>query len=154
MRNNKGVTLVALVITIIVLLILAGVSLAMLTGDSGILSNADDAKAKTIVSNAKNAIELAYMDIKTTVYALEAANSSVQAVEMDPEDMAAIAKNYVDENLILTTALTNGIRITYTDDVVENDEVVSADITYNPTPAEGEPRVKIKASWMPEEENN
>ena len=41
MRNNKGVTLVALVITIIVLLILAGVSLAMLTGDSGILTNAD-----------------------------------------------------------------------------------------------------------------
>ena len=36
MRNQKGVTLIALVITIIVLLILAGVSIAMLTGDNGI----------------------------------------------------------------------------------------------------------------------
>ena len=78
MRNSRGVTLVALVITIIVLLILAGVSLAMLTGDSGILTNADKAKANTAVSNAKNAIEMAYMDIKTEVYALETAKSSVQ----------------------------------------------------------------------------
>ena len=45
MKNNKGVTLVALVITIIVLLILAGVALAMLTGDSGILTNAENAKS-------------------------------------------------------------------------------------------------------------
>ena len=33
-RKNKGITLIALVITIIVLLILAGVSIAMLTGDN------------------------------------------------------------------------------------------------------------------------
>ena len=38
MRNQKGVTLIALVITIIVLLILAGVSISMLTGDNGILT--------------------------------------------------------------------------------------------------------------------
>ena len=36
--NNKGITLIALVITIIVLLILAGVSIAMLTGKNGILT--------------------------------------------------------------------------------------------------------------------
>ena len=33
MKNNKGITLIALVITIIVLLILAGITIAMLTGD-------------------------------------------------------------------------------------------------------------------------
>ena len=38
MTNQKGITLIALVITIIVLLILAGVSIAMLTGDNGILT--------------------------------------------------------------------------------------------------------------------
>ena len=37
-RNNTGITLIALVITIIVLLILAGVSIAMLTGNNGILT--------------------------------------------------------------------------------------------------------------------
>ena len=35
LKNKKGVTLVALVVTIIVLLILAGVSIAMLTGENG-----------------------------------------------------------------------------------------------------------------------
>ena len=44
MRNNKGITLVALVITIIVLLILAGVSIAALGGQNGILTNATSAK--------------------------------------------------------------------------------------------------------------
>ena len=40
MKNNqRGITLVALVITIIVLLILAGVTIAALSGDNGILTN-------------------------------------------------------------------------------------------------------------------
>ena len=38
-KENKGITLIALVITIIVLLILAGVSIATLTGNNGILTN-------------------------------------------------------------------------------------------------------------------
>ena len=46
-RNVKGITLIALVITIIVLLILAGVSIAMLTGDNGILAQAQKAKNET-----------------------------------------------------------------------------------------------------------
>ena len=41
MRNQKGITLIALVITIIVLIILAAVSIAMLTGNSGTLTEAD-----------------------------------------------------------------------------------------------------------------
>ena len=45
--GKKGITLIALVITIIVLLILAGVSIAMLTGDNGILNRATEAKNKT-----------------------------------------------------------------------------------------------------------
>ena len=47
MRKEKGITLIALVITIIVLLILASVSIAMLTGDNGILSQAQKAKENT-----------------------------------------------------------------------------------------------------------
>ena len=46
-KNSKGITLIALVITIIVLLILAGVSIAMLTGQNGILTQAQNAKNKT-----------------------------------------------------------------------------------------------------------
>ena len=46
-RREKGITLIALVITIIVLLILAGVSIAMLTGENGILTQAQKAKNRT-----------------------------------------------------------------------------------------------------------
>lgn len=45
--KNDGITLIALVITIIVLLILAGVSIAMLTGNNGILKQAEESKNKT-----------------------------------------------------------------------------------------------------------
>ena len=47
LKNNYGITLIALVITIIVLLILAGVSIAMLTGQNGILTQAQNAKKET-----------------------------------------------------------------------------------------------------------
>ena len=47
LENNKGITLIALVITIIVLLILAGVSISMLTGENGILTQAQNAKNRT-----------------------------------------------------------------------------------------------------------
>ena len=45
--KQKGITLIALVITIILLLILAGVSIAMLTGENGILTQAQRAKTET-----------------------------------------------------------------------------------------------------------
>lgn len=46
LNNRKGITLIALVITIIVLLILAGVTIATLTGENGILKQAGKAKEK------------------------------------------------------------------------------------------------------------
>lgn len=46
MKSNKGITLVALVITIIILLILAGVSIATLS-DSGLFQKAKDAKTES-----------------------------------------------------------------------------------------------------------
>ena len=46
-KVEKGVTLVALVITIIVLLILAGISISMLTGENGIIKKATESKEKT-----------------------------------------------------------------------------------------------------------
>ena len=60
LRKNKGITLIALVITIIVLLILAGVSIAMLTGQNGILTQAQNASTQTEIAEAK---EKAQMDI-------------------------------------------------------------------------------------------
>ena len=59
-KKQKGITLIALVITIIVLLILAGVSIAMLTGQNGILTQANNSKIKQSHGAVKEAISLAY----------------------------------------------------------------------------------------------
>ncbi len=58
MRRNKGITIIALVITIIVLLILAGVSIATLFGSNGIISQANRAKLATEEANAKEKLEI------------------------------------------------------------------------------------------------
>lgn len=56
--KNKGITLIALVITIIVLLILAGVTIATLTGDNGILNQAGKAKDKTIEAESIERVQV------------------------------------------------------------------------------------------------
>ena len=60
-KEKKGITLIALVITIIVLLILAGVSIAMLTGQNGILTQAQNAKTTTANKSAEEKVKLAVM---------------------------------------------------------------------------------------------
>ena len=47
MKNNKGITLVALVVTIVVLLILAGVSINLVLGNNGIIAKAKEAETKS-----------------------------------------------------------------------------------------------------------
>ena len=68
MRNQRGITLIALVITIIVLLILAGVSIAMLTGDNGILTNANESARETAISTAREEVALAVNEGITNYY--------------------------------------------------------------------------------------
>ena len=60
-KTNKGITLIALVITIIVLLILAAVSIATLTGENGIITKASKAKEENKQGEAKEQINLAVM---------------------------------------------------------------------------------------------
>lgn len=56
MKNQKGITLVALVVTIVVLLILAGISLTLVLGNQGIVKKAQNAKTNyTAASTAENA---------------------------------------------------------------------------------------------------
>ena len=61
LKSRNGITLIALVITIIVLLILAGISISMLSGDNSILQKATDAKINTDNAQIKERIQLAGM---------------------------------------------------------------------------------------------
>ena len=58
-KQVRGITLIALVVTIIVLLILASITIAALTGDNGILTRAAEAKNKTEEAQEKEGLELA-----------------------------------------------------------------------------------------------
>ncbi len=62
--NKNGITLIALVITIIVLLILAGITIATLTGENGLFARAKEAEEKTIKGQLKEEIDMAIMDIQ------------------------------------------------------------------------------------------
>ena len=68
-RENKGITLIALVITIIVLLILAGVAIAMLSGENGILRKAAEAKTKT--EESQKAEQATLIDYEIDGYFIE-----------------------------------------------------------------------------------
>ena len=84
-KNAKGITLIALVITIIVLLILAGVSIAMLTGQNGILTQAQNSKTTTENKSAEEKVKLAIM----------AARSQSETGALDADKLIAeITNNY------------------------------------------------------------
>lgn len=67
MKEQKGITLIALVITIIVLLILAGVSIAMLTGENGILTKATTAKDESTKAEVLEAVKLGLAELQADV---------------------------------------------------------------------------------------
>ena len=59
-KKQKGITLIALVVTIVVLLILAGTSIAMLTGDNGIITNAQKSQMENTKSEVIEKMNMAY----------------------------------------------------------------------------------------------
>ncbi len=63
LKNQKGITLVALVVTIIVLLILAGVSLRLVAGEQGILKRTENAVNKNSLAALKEQVDLELVDI-------------------------------------------------------------------------------------------
>ena len=72
--NEKGITLIALIVTIVVLLILASVSIAMLTGENGMLTQAKDAKIVTEISAVKEAVRLKKNEMEIYINAEEEKN--------------------------------------------------------------------------------
>ena len=78
-NNDFGITLIALVITVIVLLILAGISISMLSGNNSILSRAGQAKTKTEYGKAQEALSLAYAEAVGDRYL----NNSTTALERE-----------------------------------------------------------------------
>ena len=64
LKNDKGITLIALVITIIILLILAGVAIATLTGENGLFARAKQAKQTQTESEMKEKLNLSIQELQ------------------------------------------------------------------------------------------
>ena len=93
MKNNKGITLVALVITIIVLLILAGVTIASLSGDNGILTRGKEAKQMDELGQAKDQINLMANEGIEEHYAVKYAGATTTSKESGNTAAAEVKKH-------------------------------------------------------------
>ena len=90
-KSTKGITLIALVVTIIILLILAGVSIAMLTGNNGILTQGKRAKEEQAHAAVKEGIMLLYNEYRTKQ---EVNSSKVQEeTKVASTELVKIAEN-------------------------------------------------------------
>ena len=132
-RNKRGITLVALVITIVILLILAGISIQAIT-NTGLFANAKKAKEKSMEGQLKEEISLAIQSIQTEeIYKgnsvtletlaggqLENALTDI-TVELNGEEINGEYKNYeytIDSNLKVTiNGEVSGAKITGTAEV-------------------------------------
>ena len=76
MKRNRGITLIALVVTIVVLLILAGTTIAMLTGENGIIARAAKAKEATdkAASEEESGLQRTLQEIASRVPSVEGYN--------------------------------------------------------------------------------
>ena len=83
-KTNGGITLIALVITIIVLLILAGVAIATLTGDNGLLTKAGDARNTTQDAEIEEEIRVAWNKVYMDSY-LDSTTDKANALKTELE---------------------------------------------------------------------
>ena len=70
-RDNKGITLVALVITIIVLIILAGVSINLILGDNGIITKAKEARKAQEIAEIKENVQMKIVELEMQNYKMD-----------------------------------------------------------------------------------
>lgn len=105
--RNKGITLIALVITIIVLLILVGVSIATLTGDNGILTKATTAKEKTVEEGEKEQIKLAYNAV------LAEKRENTDNLDITKEELQKELDNLASDETTVSEGTGNSLKIEF-----------------------------------------
>ena len=130
--KQKGITLIALIVTIIVLLILAGVTIATLTGDSGVITKAEEAKISTELARYKEELEL---------YKIEKYNENVRF----EEETLTAGKSHLNYNTRPSNEEGNIKTIIedISDEYFEKLEVIKGELLIN-TAIEGEIKIAQK----------
>lgn len=135
LKNNKGITLIALVVTIIVLLILAGVSIAMLTGDNGILTQSKTAKTDTEKAEAVERINLALNAALAAAMEDSSNAPTVDNVEAHDSIFTSEPTKYSVTEKTDTTSNKTFIEITYTNGSITAKGSILKTSPYTITPA-------------------
>ena len=115
-KNEQGVTLIALVVTIVVLLILAATSIAMLTGDDGIITNAQKAQVANQEAEVIDKMGLAYSTVRTEAMVKMSTDPGYQPIE-HIEELANIAAKEIGltnaEKAEVPEKITDGYKVYY-----------------------------------------
>ena len=115
-ERQEGITLIALVVTIVVLLILAGTSIAMLTGDNGIITNAQKSQMENTKSEVIEKMNMAYNAAYSEARVKMATDAGYQPIEHIAELSEVVAKELgVTEETtdIPTEGINNGYHVYY-----------------------------------------
>lgn len=106
MRKQRGITLIALVITIIVLLILAGISIQSIMGDNSLLTKASNAKQKTAIAQEIEQVQFSYSECKTDNMieedGEEVTSEQLQNVMDEKYGSGTVEVTYYNSKLIVT----------------------------------------------------
>lgn len=136
MKNNKGITLIALVVTIIVLLILAGVSIAMLTGENGILNRAKESSVQNAIGAAKDEVALlaseAVTDYYKTVYVNATGNVAYTNTELNNQVKAKVVQANIKTSGITLTWTSDKVKLAYTDGSYVEGNLSQGRISWDP----------------------
>ena len=145
MKRNKGITMISLVVTIIVLIILAGVSINMVVGDNGII---------TIAQKAKENTELAKIEEEEQLNNLYEEFQNSGGIIDDGSDTEAIEKLENFKKIIATAITNEGVTTAETDTaetMAENISKILQKRTENAT-ATAEDIAEGKTAWVNGEE--
>ena len=134
-KNKSGITLIALVVTIIVLLILAGISIQMLTGDNGIINNAQEASIKTESAKVDEEVKLAVTTLNMEITQNKVKQSSYNPanfIDTNTDGTITVAKSckeileaeLTDSNYEITKAGSTGLSIKYESSTVTKEYTV------------------------------
>ena len=128
-RKNEGITLIALVITIIVLLILAGVTIATLTGDNGILTKVNEAKTETEQRQEEELLKLAITSAQISNDGTQEVTASKLQEELDKQNQN------IQEKVTVVDARYGILEVIFEDSqrgykILENGEIY--DLSYIP----------------------
>lgn len=98
LENKRGITLVAVVVTIIILLILTGITLAI--ANDLILNKADTASTKTIEAMLQERIEMAYMEVKASYWSDFNENNNLESIEQNLKEILENTEDF--ENVTIS----------------------------------------------------